>query len=212
MELEKLAKKLRNMRLKNCFNPWQDICRIHDYESSPEIRFRNLLSYLSAMNRLKPSIAIIGEAAGYRGMRRTGFPISSEKLLLRISDFLGVKLEKATKTEGMGEITASVVWDFIFRLKKPVLLWNAFMLHPHKGDGMSNRSPTRNELRRFKLLLKAFLDYFEPEIIVAMGKSASFLLSELNFEFFRVRHPAHGGAGKFRKEMEEITGACKSTA
>lgn len=123
-----LADKIAEIQLPNTFNPFSDVDEEHDLPDAPKIRRKNLERFLEAMHKLRPRIAFIAEAPGYRGMRRTGLPMSSEVLLPRISEFLGVELEKATKTKVMSEITAKVVWDVIFELGEPVLLWNAVMV------------------------------------------------------------------------------------
>lgn len=155
-----LADKIAEIQLPNTFNPFSDVDEEHDLPDAPKIRRKNLERFLEAMHKLRPRIAFIAEAPGYRGMRRTGLPMSSEVLLPRISEFLGVELEKATKTKVMSEITAKVVWDVIFELGEPVLLWNAVMVQPTKTDNYHNRNPKRSEVLAFAPILKEVLDTF----------------------------------------------------
>lgn len=42
-----------------------------------EIRRKNLMNYFERMERLKPSILLVGEAPVYRGCRRSGIPFTS---------------------------------------------------------------------------------------------------------------------------------------
>jgi hypothetical protein len=135
-------------------------------------------------------------------MRRTGIPMSSEVLLPRISEFLGVDLKKATRTKAMSEITAKVVWDVIFELNEPVLLWNAVMVQPTQKDGYHNRSPKHSEVLAFAPILKEVLDTFQPEIAIAVGRTAERALQDIGVEARYVRHPAHGGADIFRRSVK----------
>src|SRR5437899_2329444 len=53
-------------------------------------------------------------------------------------------------------------------------------------------------------VLKAFLDLFPCDEIVALGKVAALQLKELDVEMHRVRHPASGGAKLFRRQIAKI--------
>jgi hypothetical protein len=53
-------------------------------------------------------------------------------------------------------------------------------------------------------VLKAFLDLFPCNEIVALGNVATSQLKELNVESHRVRHPASGGAKLFRQQIAVI--------
>ena len=53
-------------------------------------------------------------------------------------------------------------------------------------------------------MLKAFLDLFPCDEIVALGKVAALQLKELDVEMHRVRHPASGGAKLFRRQIAKI--------
>jgi hypothetical protein len=83
------------------------------------------------------------------------------------------------------------------------VLWNAFPWHsfdPRRGV-LSNRMPTRKERSAGLSVLKAFLDLFPYDEIVALGNVAASQLKELNVEFRCVRHPASGGAKLFRQQL-----------
>lgn len=76
-----LANKIAETRLPNTFNPFSDVDEKHDLPNAPEIRRKNLERYLEAMHKLRPRIAFIAEAPGYRGMRRTGVPIDRKSVV-----------------------------------------------------------------------------------------------------------------------------------
>ncbi|EKD83379.1 MAG: hypothetical protein ACD_39C00718G0001 [uncultured bacterium] len=44
----------------------------------------------------------------------------------------------------------------------------------------------------------------QPEKIVAVGEKAALQLEKLQIEFFKVRHPANGGASKFREQFSAL--------
>jgi uracil-DNA glycosylase len=64
--------------------------------------------------------------------------------------------------------------------------------------------PTKKELSAGLSVLKAFLDLFPRDAIVALGNVAASQLQELNVEPHHVRHPASGGARLFRQQIEKI--------
>jgi hypothetical protein len=53
-------------------------------------------------------------------------------------------------------------------------------------------------------VLKAFLELFPGEQIVALGKIAAAQLEQLGFDAHCVRHPASGGAKLFRQQIAKI--------
>lgn len=201
--IETIPDQIRQIKIPHTFNPFSDRDEEHDLPNGPKIRRQNLRNYLEAMERLKPRIAFIAEAPGYRGMRRTGVPLSSEVLLPNISEFLDIELQKATRTKAMSEITAKVVWDVIFELNEPVLLWNAVMVQPIAPDGYHNRSPKRSEVLAFQEILKTVLDRFMPDKVFAVGRTAERALKEIGIDATYVRHPAHGGARTFRESFSK---------
>jgi hypothetical protein len=53
-------------------------------------------------------------------------------------------------------------------------------------------------------VLKAFLELFPRNQLVALGKIAAAQLEELNENALCIRHPASGGAKLFRLQIKEI--------
>jgi len=204
------------------FNPWWQIDKQDDIgRYAPAIRRRQLAAYLR--ERLgKPKLVVIGEALGYRGGHFSGIPMTSERMLLgeKRNDgiepehvFSSIKPQQTSKAKkcpgGFSEPTATIVWSSLLRLGlKPeqFVLWNAFPWHsfdPRRGM-LSNRMPTQKERSAGLLVLKAFLELFWSDEIVALGNVAASQLKELNVECHRVRHPASGGAKLFRQQIRMI--------
>src|SRR5207248_6664746 len=204
------------------FNPWWEVDEQNDVgHNAPAIRRNQLRAYLE--ERLgKSKVAIIGEALGYRGGHFSGIPMTSERILLGKKKGSGIELEhvfssiKPRRTskpkncpDGFSEPTATIVWSTLLKLGlKPqqFVLWNAFPWHsfdPRRGM-LSNRMPNKSERSAGLAVLKAFLDLFPCDEIVALGNVAVSQLKEMNVECQGVRHPASGGAKLFREQIGRI--------
>jgi uracil-DNA glycosylase len=204
------------------FNPWWQVDKQNDIgRNAPLIRRKHLRAYLR--KRLgKAKVVVIGEALGYRGGHFSGIPMTSERILLGKKENVGIKPEhvfssfKARRTskpdqapDGFSEPTATIVWSLLLKLgRKPeeFVLWNAFPWHsfnPHHGL-LSNRTPRKSERPAGLSVLKAFLDLFPYEEIIALGNVAAWQLEGLNVECHRVRHPASGGARLFRQGIRTV--------
>ncbi len=129
--------------------------------------------------------------------------------------FASIKPHRTSKPEkcpdGFSEPTATIVWSTLLRLglqPEQFVLWNAFPWHsfnPRRGM-LSNRTPTKTEGCAGIPVLKAFLELFPCDEIVALGSVAASQLKELDIEMHYVRHPASGGAKLFRQEIAELVG------
>jgi hypothetical protein len=216
-EIDDFLRLLKNSPSGAVFNPWWQVDKQNDVgHNAPAIRRKQLAAYLR--NRLaKVKLVVIGEALGYRGGHFSGIPMTSERILLGKKENAGIKPEhvfssvnarRTSKREqcpdGFSEPTATIVWSSLLRLGlKPeeFVLWNAFPWHsfnPRRGL-LSNRMPNKSERSAGLSVLKAFLDLFPCEEIIALGNVAASQLKELNVESHRVRHPASGGARLFRQ-------------
>ncbi len=213
---------LRKYSSPGVFNPWRDIDPIYDAGSnSPQIRRRQLEHYFTV--RLKTvRFCLLGEAVGYQGGHFTGMAMMSERILLGHCRKKGLPPEailtdlkpaRTSKPEfqpfGFNEPTATIVWDFIARSGRSPLefvTWNSFPWHPYKPEkGMlSNRTPSLKEAEIGLAALKNFLGLFPRAKLIALGRVAEFCLGRLGIKTERVRHPAMGGAVKFRDQMKEI--------
>src|SRR5262249_53984149 len=131
----------------------------------------------------------------------------------RLQIIAGIKLGRTSKPSvcpnGFSEPTATIVWGALLKigvLPGEFVLWNAFPWHsfdPHRGF-LSNRMPNKSEQLSGRPVLKAFLELFPCEQIVALGKIAGAQLEQLGFNAHCVRHPASGGAKLFRQQIARI--------
>jgi len=221
-EIDGFLQLLKNSPSGAVFNPWWQVDKQNDVgRNAPAIRRKQLAAYLrKRLGKIK--LVLIGEALGYRGGHFSGIPMTSERILLGKKKDRGIEPEqvfssiRACRTskprkcpEGFSEPTATIVWSTLLRLGlKPeqLVLWNAFPWHsfdPRRGM-LSNRMPNKSERAAGLLVLKAFLDLFPCNEIVALGNVAGSQLKELNAEIYQVRHPASGGAKLFRQQIARI--------
>ena len=138
-----------------------------------------LVAYLES--RASASLVLVGEAPGYRGARVSGIPFTSERQLTG---------------SGPAEATATIVHRVLARLgiEEDILLWNVVPTHP--GTETRNRMPTATEIRESKAFLEPMC---RGRCVIAVGRVAEGLLSGA-----AVRHPAHGGAKEFEREMMRL--------
>jgi len=213
------------------FNPWFDYDKKHDLTpTAPCIRKKQLKTYLT--ERLySAKYLFIAEALGYQGGHFTGIAMTSERILLGHHQsghgipadgaFKKLTPQRTSKPEinrkGMTEPTATIMWKALYNLginPYEVVLWNALAWHPYNpGKGLlSNRTPTDSELNKGIKPLKIFLNLFSDRKIIAVGKKCEHVLDQFGTEYIPVRHPANGGAPKFRKQLEEIAGTTEHRA
>lgn len=219
---DQFLKLLSNFSAPNVFNPWNEVDPENDInEESPKIRARQLKAYLEERAG-KAKYILMGEAVGYQGGHFSGIAMTSERILLGHMRRKGISPEdvftsispKRTSREsvrptGFTEPTATIVWACLLNMgvdPRDFVIWNTFAWHPcDPAKGMlSNRRPTDDELSSGMLVLKAFLDLFPGAKVIAVGKVAEKELEKLGIPCSEVRHPANGGAGKFRQQMETI--------
>src|SRR5215475_2743402 len=214
-QLDEFLRVLKSSPSGAVFNPWWQIDAENDIgPHSSAIRRKHLAVYFR--QRLgKARLAIVGEALGYRGGHFSGIPMTSERMLLGKQRHIvaGIKPRRTSKPsvcpDGFSEPTATIVWGALLKigvLPDEFVLWNAFPWHsfdPHRGL-LSNRMPNKSEQLSGRPLLKAFLELFPCEQIVALGKIAAAQLEQLGFNAHCVRHPASGGAKLFREQITKI--------
>lgn len=204
------------------FNPWRDTDPDHDLgPEAPRIRKKQLLAYLS--RRIGHSrLILLAEALGYQGGHFSGIAMTSERILLGHKESEGIPAravlgrEKPRRTSrpevrprGFSEPTGTIVWKTLLAagaVPESFVLWNAFPWHPYlsRRGLLSNRRPNREELRTGNRYLFRFLDLFPQARVVAVGRVSEALLEEAGVEAFPVRHPANGGAGSFRRQMNSL--------
>ena len=221
-QLDRFVRRLKASPSGAVFNPWWEVDRENDIgRIAPIIRRQQLRAYLQE-RRGSAKVAVIGEALGYRGGHFSGIPMTSERILLGRSNKVrmksdavlsDVKPRRTSKSEkwpdGFSEPTATIVWGALLRLGlKPdqFVLWNAFPWHsfePHRGM-LSNRTPNKSEGSAGLPVLKAFLELFPCEQVVALGKIAATQLEKLDVDAQCIRHPASGGAKLFRQQIAAL--------
>src|SRR5438552_13929115 len=214
-QLDKFVRLLKASPSGAVFNPWWQIDEENDIgPQSAATRRKHLTVYFR--ERLGTAgLAIIGEAIGYRGGHFSGIAMTSERMLLRKRPVVlaGIKPRRTSKPSvcrnGFSEPTATIVWGALLKigvLADEFVLWNAFPWHsfdPRRGL-LSNRTPNKSEQLSGRPVLKAFLELFACEQIVALGKIAAAQLEELGFDAHCIRHPASGGAKLFRRQIAKI--------
>src|SRR6266498_1076942 len=226
--VEQFIRMLKKSQSDAVFNPWWQVDKENDIaRNAPRVRRRQLRAYLR--ERLgKARLAVIGEALGYRGGHFSGIPMTSERILLgkkKVSGIepaqivLSITPRRTSKPqncrEGFSEPTATIVWSTLLKLGLPpeqFVLWNAFPWHSFdsRRGMLSNRTPTKSERSAGLPVLKAFLDLFPCNEIVALGNVAASQLKELNAKVRPVRHPASGGARLFREQIAKIVKELRS--
>ncbi len=204
------------------FNPWWQVDKENDIgRNASGMRRKHLRAYLC--ERLGTArLAVIGEALGYRGGHFSGIPMTSERILLgkkrdagiQVANFFsGITPQRTSKRakcpDGFSEPTATIVWTALLRLglsPEQFVLWNAFPWHSFDSRRglLSNRTPTKSERSDGMSMLKAFLELFPCDQVVALGKIAAAQLEELNVNAHCVRHPASAGAKLFRQQIAGV--------
>ena len=220
--LEQFLRLLKKSPSGAVFNPWWEFDEENDIgPSAPAIRRTQLRAYLRERVG-SAKLAVIGEAVGYRGGHFSGIPMTSERLLLGRGKnvqlaaseiFSSVKPQRTSRPEkcpnGFSEPTATIVWGALLKigvLPDKFVLWNAFPWHsfdPQRGL-LSNRMPNKSEQLSGRPVLKAFLELFPYEQIVALGKIAAAQLEAIGVKAHCVRHPASGGAKLFREQIATV--------
>ena len=202
------------------FNPWWEVDFDNDkYNDSYKVRQQNLRSYF--LERLDTvQYIMLAEALGYQGGHFTGIPMTSERLLLgKLEEkklfanhvFTG-KHQRTSKEKlnqkGFSEPTATIVWGELvrFNLTHKTILWNSFPWHPYNNENgfLSNRTPTPSERKIGREVLKYLIAKISNVRFLAIGRQAEQQLAEIGEPCDVFRHPAHGGANLFRKQMQDV--------
>lgn len=189
----------------NFFNPWRNWDPQDVPGRGPIDRRLRLLRHFSCF----PRFLLIGEAPGYQGCHFSGVPFTNEALLCEGTIPRVGKCERfTTRFRPWREPSATIVWSELHKLgiAASTCMWNAFAWHPHEpGDPMTNRTPTKEELRNGAYVLLAVLKYFEGTRVIAVGNQAEWTLNLLGIKpQAKVRHPSMGGANQFRQQLSSL--------
>lgn len=205
------------------FNPWYHHDKKHDLmPEAPDIRRRQLQTYLEERQQ-SAKYLFIAEALGYQGGHFTGIAMTSERILLGhqekkydVKPSHVFKSEKPARTSrpevnrnGMSEPTATIMWGALIDLgidPYEVVLWNAVPWHPYNPNKglLSNRTPLTGEMEAGLKHLETFLGIFSDAKVIAVGRKCEQSLTDLGVNHIGVRHPANGGAPKFRRQIKEL--------
>lgn len=199
---------LADIRLASVFNPYADVCEVHDRPNAAAVRRRGLRGYLEAALNLGIDTIWMGRDLGYRGGRRTGLALTDEQhLAVFCTVYPGTDASKATVGPIVAERTAAEIWSVLARVDLPPLLWNVFPFHPHEpGDAFTNRRFTRGELAAVDELNRELIGWLGIRRIVAIGQDAASYAERFGVEVNCVRHPSYGGITDFRNGMAALYG------
>ncbi len=175
-------------------NPYACFDRELDRPGGAAIRSTTLLAYLEA--RSHPALLLVGEAAGYQGCRFSGIAFTSERALPSSQ-------WTSTRPEGWREPSATTVHDALkeLGLEEQTILWNVVPFHPTGPSLLSNRRPTAAERHEGIVWLRRILALTQPGVIAAIGRVAEAALPPGTRY---LRHPARGGAGRFRGGLVDL--------
>lgn len=208
MTPDTFVKSLAAISLEDVFNPYSDVCPIHDLADAAATRRRNLSSYLAAARAREVDTIWMGRDLGYRGGRRTGLALTDEYHLTEIGKlFPGARVCRATSGNAVAERTAAEIWAAIRRVPHPPLFWNVFPFHPHEaGNALTNRRFTRKELSAVDELNAALIKWLRITTIVSIGQDAAAYAQRLGVKVEVVRHPSYGGVTDFRRGISDLYG------
>lgn len=221
-DIDDFIESLREAPAGNLFNPWwQNDPENDDYTNASEIRRHHLKAYLQ--ERIgQTRLLLVGEAMGYQGGHFSGIAMTSERILLGHLRNKGIEPEhvftsimptrtsrESVRKDGFTEPTATIVWGHLLAAglnPYEFAIWNSLPWHPyHQSRGMlSNRTPTDAEFAAGHKRLACLIEMLQPQKIVAVGEKAAIQLIALDIKFCKVRHPANGGAVKFREQISAL--------
>lgn len=208
MTPEGFVKTLESFCFQDVFNPCSECCAVRDRNNADQMRRSSLLEILLAATESGVDSLWVGRDLGYRGGRRTGLAFTDDARPGKHAERWGVLIEKPTR-DTIEESTATLVWDVLDHTDASAFLRNVFPLHPHKPqEPFTDRRRNSREKEAGQGLLHELIRFLKPQRLVAAGGDAAFSLEHLpgDSRIFQVRHPAHGGQRKFRKQMHEIYG------
>jgi len=192
-------------------NPYRQQVAGLDRGGAARRRLRNLEAYLALVGR--PRWLLIGEALGYRGGRFSGIAFTSERQLLggpahRLPWASSPPFAATSRNPALWlEPSGSVVWSALAGRPRGVLLWNAFPWHPAgRGGALSNRRPESAMVAANLHVLELLLNAVGPARLLAVGRTAEAALARLGLPARTLRHPAHGGAALFRRQLAATLG------
>jgi len=187
-------------------NPYREAFPELDGPSAARRRRTNLEAYLEHVGT--PRLVLLGEALGFRGGRFSGIAFTSERQLAGPADrrlpWAGSPFQATSRNPALWlEPSGSVVWDALGGQARGALVWNVFPWHPYAARGpLTNRTPERSLVAANLHVLERLLAEIDGARLLAVGRTAQAALATLGVEAPALRHPAHGGAGIFRRQLQ----------
>jgi uracil-DNA glycosylase len=211
-----------------CANPYS-ICLpgVDIGPEAPAIRRRQLAAYL-ARRQDSARLMLVAEAPGYQGARFTGIAMTCERTLLgqkpgvtpeavlgpgaqgTRTSHSGIGRNGPEKAHGFCEPTASIVWRELVALglTDRVVLWNVFPFHPHReASPLTNRTPSYADVAAHLDILAHLQGLVPAARVICIGNTARDHLRPLAPDLPTLRHPANGGASKFREGLRGVVAA-----
>ncbi|UCG91383.1 MAG: uracil-DNA glycosylase [candidate division WOR-3 bacterium] len=192
------------------FNQYKDRDKRVDLPDAAQIRRENLHNYFESFTQ-RPPVMVVGEAPGPWGCRFSGIPFTGERqLVMHELPFQGRRSSTDNPTPRIRKSTpyvsnsARIFWGTMNQYHPKFFVWNCVPIHPYKkGTILSVRTPTTVEVLHYSVILSEILSQLKPEKIIALGRKAEFSLQQLGIPCAYVRHPSQGGAGRFKKGIEQ---------
>ena len=212
MQSREIVNALKALRFENTFNPYVESCPIHDIENAPDHRCEYLAEILDRAAASGLEAIWVGRDLGHRGGRRTGLALTDDVHFAAHLKRWGLVADKPLCDGLLAERTATVIWDVLARIQRPIFLWNIFPFHPfNKGKTLSNRKHTARERQAGLQILSQIINYTKPKRIIAVGNDAFNALSAAfpNHELLKARHPSYGGHRDFTSAMESFYPECQ---
>lgn len=207
MESSQFIKIMKNFKGEGVFNPYTDICTIHDKKNAEKIRTKNLSEVIESSLSTGVDSLWLGRDLGYKGGRRTGLALTDEANLSAAQNKWSACLNQATKGQPQSERTAATIWNFVSFIELNIFMWNVFPFHPHEElNPFTNRSHTAKEREIGLEILTILITLLKPKRIIAIGNdaySASLRVFE-SANVYKVRHPSYGGEGEFSLQICEL--------
>jgi hypothetical protein len=173
------------------------------------LRLANLRRYLDLLE--DADTALIAEAPGHRGAAVTGVPFFSLRELtgrpgLLTGDAGGDGFAVPERPPAAWEASSAIVQSALADWGRPLpVAWPIVPHHPFRaGDPASNRTPRPAEVRAGTPVTLELLSAFGIRRVVAVGRKAEGALAAAGVDAIPVRHPAQGGAARFRAGLAAI--------
>lgn len=214
MTPQRFVSELSALRFDNAFNPYSERCGVYDSEHAPSMRFEMLTDTLAAASALELDAIWVGRDLGYRGGRRTGLPFTDDIHLPHHQARWGVNVTRPTKGSAVAERAATIIWNLLDKIDRPIFMWNVFPLHPHEKDHpFTNRLHTAAEARAGLEVLRQLIAILRPKRLLAIGNDAEKAVRKVStgLEVLKARHPSYGGQSEFISTTQRLYGVTAGT-